>query len=71
MIQVGQDALGGWAWMLFARGKKSIDSGDNYRTVDAAMAAAADAWAEAKIRGQPGIGDCPRFTFPDGAPKAI
>ena len=70
MIQVGQDALGGWAWMLHGS-KGLVQSGDNLRTMEAAVDAAGEAWAEAKIRGEPGIGDRPRFSFPDAEGGAI
>ncbi len=70
MIQVGQDALGGWAWMLHGHAGL-LASGHSLASVEAAIDAAGEAWAEAKIRGEVGIGERPRFTFPDGAGAAI
>lgn len=70
MILIGQDALGGWAWMLFSDGKERrlIECGQDYHNPEAAMDAANDAWAGAKIRGEPGCPTRPRFVFPDGLP---
>jgi len=65
VIYVGQDALGGWAWMLMGR-KGLVQSGSGWSTAEKAMDDAADAWAEASIRGEPGIGKYPMFVFPDG-----
>lgn len=62
---MGQDALGGWAWMLLA-GNRLVQSGDSLASLEAAVDAAGEAWAEAKIRGERGIGERPRFSFPDG-----
>lgn len=70
MIQVGQDAIGGWAWMLHGDAGL-LASGHSLVSVEVALEAAGEAWAEARIRGDAGIGDRPRFTFPDGQCAAI
>ncbi len=68
MIQIGQDALGAWAWMLFNAGGGLVQSGHSFRDLELALAAAIEAWAEARIRGEPGIPSSPRIRFPDGPP---
>ena len=68
LISIGQDALGGWAWMLFDEDGQMIESGTSASCVESAISQGCDAWAEAKIRGE-AIGTSPRFLFPDGFPS--
>lgn len=65
MIQIGQDALGGWAWMLFDGRGRLISSGDRLSTMERAVDDAGEAFVEAKIRGELNLLARPRFTFPD------
>ena len=67
LIEIGQDALGAWAWMLRA-GDRMIESGSRLSSSDAAIEAAMDAWISARIRGEPGIPSSPLVIFPDGEP---
>jgi hypothetical protein len=41
-IEIGQDALGRWAWMLFDDRNRLIASDDDYREAALAMEAALD-----------------------------
>lgn len=67
MIEIGQDALGGWAWMLFGTDARMIQSGQQCAMVEHAIDRAVEAWAEARIRGEPDVPARPHITFPDGA----
>lgn len=62
---IGQDALGGWAWMLIAVDTRElIESGHDLPSMNVAMIAAEIAWASARLRGDP-VRQIPTFIFPD------
>lgn len=67
MIEIGQDALGRWAWMLFTASGWLIESGQMLDSAEAAVMASGQAFAEAKERGEPDLPTRPQFSFPDAA----
>jgi len=66
LIEIGQDALGAWAWMLFGEDGRLVQSNSGLARIEHAVEGGAEAWAEAKIRGEPGMPARPLFRFPDG-----
>lgn len=48
MIELGQDALGDWAWMLFSRSGDLIASGSGCGIIEIAIMQATNAWIDAR-----------------------
>ena len=67
MIQIGQDALGGWAWMLFA-GARMIECGQRLDSAEQAEEEAKAAFGRAKERGELDLPSSPLIDYPDGRP---
>lgn len=65
MIQVGQDGLGKWAWMMFDVRGRRVGSGDSFRTAAEAINSATNAFISAKERGELNLPARPDFSFPD------
>jgi hypothetical protein len=65
VILIGQDALGGWAWMLLDLGNRMVASGHALPSLEAALDHGMEAWAEARIRGE-AVPERAKVHFPDG-----
>lgn len=70
MIEIGQDAMGGWAWIVLDGRGRMVASGDRLPDRFLAIEIATSVYRGMVTRGEAGLSRNIRISFPDDADLA-